>query len=389
MSTPSGKARSASIFQIACWMLGLLAFTQLIIGGIALALRVEAAREVRIEEKIVTRIVNVAPPAPAPAPAPPIVALPPAPDPVLPDEALPPPRPLRAPAIADPVVERLVAEAREARVAEDMGAAIIKLEEARRREPNEPNTLYELGLVYEAMAGFDLSLADKAAEAYLQVTQLGTDAGALYQLAARKLEEGIARPADMRGKLALGRVRVFNDDHFNAGERVILTVPVTAAPGEEPSASDFVVSVLPFDKTPDGRTHTYGPDSTIENRWVSGAIDWVGGEEFLSTTYIIPKAREQDAYLLGQRKYYGYVIQLFYKNELIDVAAYPRHLTSEAATPETTAEDPLFLEQDMLPRDFDPSNPLLPGIDQLPPLEPGGDLPPLEPGNDLPPLPEP
>ena len=377
MTKAHGNSRSGLVFQLGCWLLGLLAFTQLVIGGIALALRVEAAREVRIEEKIVTRIVNVAPPAPAPAPAPPVVALPPAPAPVMPEDDLPPPRPLRAPAIADPVIERLVTEAREARVAEDMGAAIIKLEEARRRDPNEPNTLYEIGLVYEAMAGFDLALADKAAEAYLRVTQLGTDAGALYQLAARKLQEGIARPADMRGKLALGRVRVFNDDHFTDGERVILTVPVTAAPGEEPSAADFVVSVLPFDKTPDGRTLTYGNESVITNEWVSGAIDWVGGEEFLRTTYVIPKAREQDAYLLGQRKYYGYVIQLFYKNELIDVAAYPRHLTSEAATPETTAEDPLFLEQDMLPSDFDPANPLLPGLDQLPPIDPGNDFPPL------------
>lgn len=377
MSTPSAHARPGPVFQVACWLLAIIAFSQLLIGGIALALRVEAAREVRIEEKIVTRLVNVAPAAAAPAPAPPVVALPPAPAPILPQDDLPAPRPLRAPPIADPVVERLVAEARQARVAEDMGAAIIKLEEARSREPNEPNTLYELGLVYEAMAGFDLTLADKAAEAYLRVTQLGTEAGALYQLAASKLKEGIARPADMRGKLALGRVRVFNDDHFNAGERVILTIPVTAAPGEEPGAADFVVSVLPFDKTPDGRVHTYGQESTIENQWVSGAIDWVGGEEFLRTTYVIPKAREQDAYLLGERKYYGYVIQLFYKNELIDVAAYPRHLTSEAATPDTTAEDPLFLEQDMLPRDFDPLNPLLPGLEQLPPIEPGSELPPL------------
>ena len=46
-------------FRLACWVLGLVAFIQLITGGVALAVRVENAREVRIEKEIVTKIVTV------------------------------------------------------------------------------------------------------------------------------------------------------------------------------------------------------------------------------------------------------------------------------------------------------------------------------------------
>ena len=375
MAEAASQPRSGLFFQLACWVIGLIAFIQILIGGVALALRVEAAQVVKVEEKIVTKLVNIAPEAPKEA-ARPLVALPPAPAPIPAEQALPSARPLAAPAIADPVVERLVNEAREARVAEDMGQAIIKLEEARERDPQEANTLYELGLVYETMAAFDTDLASKAAEAYQGVFNLGASkAGALYPLAAKKLSEGISMPQDMRGKLTLGRVKVFPDNTYREGERVILTIPVSAAPGSEPEADDFFVQVNLYDQDPQGTVVPNGPESETQFEWVTGAIDWVGGEEQLRVTYVIPNPDPADIHIFGKRKYYGQSVELFYKNELIDTQAYPRHLASSNRDKQVSGNpDPLFLDQDGMPG-FDPNMPLLPPLDGEIQVDPLQDLP--------------
>ncbi|MGB1129249.1 MAG: hypothetical protein ACPG4K_04315 [Haloferula sp.] len=362
------KAKASHIcFHVSCWTLGMVAFIQLLIAGLAVTARVEAAREVRIEERVVIRPINIARTPPATEAAPPVVALPPAPE-LPPIPTLPPARPLDAPAIADPIVERLVREAREARVAEDMASAIVKLEEARSKAPNEPNVHYELGLVYETMAAFDASLAEKAAEAYQKVFELGTTgSGALYPLAARKLRDGIARPADLRGKLALGRTRIFKDQSYHDGQRVVLTIPVSAAPGSEPQPEDFFVQVDFFDKPANGEPIPASPEASTTVEWISGGIDWLGGEELLQVTYILPNADASSSHLFGRREYYGQVVKLMFKNELIDSQAWPRHLAMHVPESQQGDLDPLFLDQELLPPDFDPNIPLLPPlIDELP-----------------------
>ena len=364
-------------FRLACWVLGLIAFIQLVTGGVALAVRVENAREVRIEKEIITKIVTVEarPVEVEKKEAAPVVALPP--PPAIPVEApLPPARPLDAPPIADAKVEQLVREGREARVAEDMGRAIIKLEEARSIDPQEPNTLYELGLVYETMAAYDTDLAEKAAEAYQGVFELGTTkAGALYPLAAGKLRDGIARPIDMRGKLALGRVRIFKDDTFQDGERVVLTIPVSAAPGSEPSPDDFHVKVEFFDKSRNDNPKPAGPECVTNYEWVSGAIDWLGGEEILRVTYILPPPEPGQEHLFGKAAYYGQIVELVYNNELLDSQAWPRHLASRSQVEPQQGYDPVFLEND-----FDPN------LGVLPPLENELELPPMPNELELPPI---
>jgi hypothetical protein len=371
------------VFRLSCWMLGLVAFAQLLTAGVALAVRVERAREVRVEEKVVTKIVTVAatPPTPAKevvavAPASPAALPPPDPTP------LPPARPLAAPPIADPVVERLVQEARGARVAGDMASAIVKLGEARDTAPKDPSVLYELGLVYEGMAAFDSRLADQAADAYQEVFALGTTgAGALYPLAAEKLRDGIAMPADLRGELALGRPRIYRDDHFDQGERVVVTVPVQAAPGTEIAGDDLVVKVNFFDATMrEGKKEVQpaaeGLCQTVYE-WVSGEFDFVGGEELLRVTYLLPPQELQQEHLFGKRHYYGQTVEVFYKGEVIDTYAWPRHLSSRGAAESRGDDMPQFVTEDMIDGsvlpdregDFPPEMPEL--------INPDGSLPPL------------
>ena len=118
------------VFPLACWALGLMAFIQLLIAGMALATRFEENRVVRVVEKEVVKPMIIRVPARGEPKEDAVVSRPPLPPPVapapLPDVAA---TPLSVPQIADPRSERMVDEAREARVAGDMGRAIVKLEE--------------------------------------------------------------------------------------------------------------------------------------------------------------------------------------------------------------------------------------------------------------------
>lgn len=351
------------VFQLSCWVLALLGFIELLSAGLALAARFESSREIRYVDREV--IQYLAMPVAAAAKAKDSAAIvarpPPATEPAMePAIAAVLPRPLTTPAIADPMVEKLVAEARKARIAEDMGLAILKLQEARSKQPDEPNVEYEFGQVHEAMGVFET-----ASEHYQNVFRMGpTKAGSLFPLAAAKLRDGIKDAADMRGQLSLGRPRIFKDVNYEEGERIVLTIPVQAAPDATISADDFFVTVKFFDIIRGKEIVPASEETSIrEFKWASGAIDWVGGEELLRVTYILPHQNARDELLSGQRVYYGQSVELNYKNELIDLKAWPPALAARSQQPiQPSPADalPEFLDKDSLPPGFNPVNPLLP-----------------------------
>lgn len=366
MSASAQAVRSKAgvpVFVIACWVLGLMAFAQVLIAGMALAQRFEEAKQVRVIEKEVIRRVVVERTVEIEKPVP-VRAAPPLHVPLVSEVLQIEPEPVSMPAAANDKSARLVAEAREARVAGDMGKAIMKLEEAIKQAPKDANVLYEMGLVHEQMGVFD-----RASEYYLMVYQMGlTDAGALYEIAAKKLSEGFDQPSDMRGKLSLGRVRYFHNPTHKLGERVILTIPVQKGPTEEVSVRDIAVEVRFFNQTSRGDIVELEDPSWVTDRWVTLPFDWAGGEESLRMIYTIPKQDIKTEHLFGQRKYYGQIVTLTYQGEVLDVQAWPRDLAAKitqspvAGMGEFLAPEPI----DSLPSDFDPTIPLLPTLPSEP-----------------------
>ena len=356
ISHAAGTMKGKRLFLIACCGLGLMAFSQLLIAGMALAVRFEEGREVRIVERQVEKLVpiRISVPVLGDEPAPQAQArvapeLPPVPE----------PKDLTMPAIADPRAELLVQEGRRARIAGDMGMAIVKLEEALKQSPEDPTVLFEMGMVHEAMGVYGA-----AADYYERVFKQGvTGAGELYEAAAVKLRDGFEQPADMLGKIALGRVRIFNDAKAKGGQRVVLTVPVQKAPGEDVDAQEIEVAVTFFNKTDKGKIVQLEDETWAEPTWVSLPFDWAGGEETLRMNYVIPERDEQTEHLFGELTYYGQVVTLTYKGEVLDVQAWPRDLAArigQAAPAGAPANDfPEFLSEDMLPPNFDPDFPLL------------------------------
>lgn len=354
-SSASQPATGATLtFRLACWSLGVVAFAELLTAALGLAVRLDRSRQVRVVEKTVPQVVAVTLPEAAAR----VVAVPPTAPPATPRPAptaapLPPATPLTTPEIADPVVERLVTEARKARVAEDLRKALVKLEEARDKAPDDPNVLYEFGLCYELMGVYD-----RAADHYQKVFELGTSgAGSLYGMAAIKLRDGFEQAEDKRGLLSLGRVRIFKDQRVTDGERVILTVPLQAAPGQKIDPADLEVVVRFFDVLENGDLQPAAEGSRTSYDWVTLPLDWQAGEELLRVSYFLPPQESQQIHLFGQRRYHGQVVELFHRGKLLDSQAWPGVLARQV---DIKARDPLFLDPNSLPPDFNPDSPLLP-----------------------------
>lgn len=350
-------AKRLPVFAIACWVLALVAFVQLMIAGLALATRFEQSRVVKTLIKEVPKFIAVRIPTPSAqqVPTAPVISRPPA--------AAPPasaPAPLPIPKINEPRSERMVREARQARVSGDMGLAIIKLEEALSVSPEDPNVHYELGLVHEQMGVFDTATAR-----YEKVFQMGASrAGALYEMAAAKLRDGFDQPDAMLGKLSLGRIRIFKDVTHQSGQRIVLSIPVQKAPNADIEVEGIAVSVIFFNRTSKGEILQLEDKSWVSEKWATLPFDWAGSEETLQMTYVIPPQDNQTEQLFGQRSYYGQVVSLLYKGEVLDVQAWPRDLA--AKVPKQSSANPNHPSQpefqDSLPPDFDPSLPLLPPL---------------------------
>ncbi|RYD24938.1 MAG: tetratricopeptide repeat protein, partial [Verrucomicrobiaceae bacterium] len=275
--------------------------------------------------------------------------------------AMPAPSPLAPPQVADPRSERMVTEARQARVAGDMDLAIMKLENALTQSPDDPTVHFELGLVHEQMGVFDIASAH-----YEKVFQMGVSgAGALYERAAAKLRDGFQEETAPLGKLSLGRVRIFKDPDTEEGQRVILTIPVQKAPGEDLELDQISVTVLFFNRNSQGEIIQLEDKSWAKDEWVTLPYDYANGEETVRMTYVIPPQDIQNERLFGDRTYYGQVVSLQYKGEVLDVQAWPRDLAARipqqpSASPAGGGMLPEF--QDTLPSDFDPNLPLLPPL---------------------------
>lgn len=357
------------VFHVSCWMMGLVAFVQMMSVGVALALKGNAPPEV--ETKVVTEYVVVPKPTPVrvtpPKSAPKKVVeemseL----DPLLlskiDDLEIPTtPRAMDvAPPIKNPVVERLIEEAREARITGDLVLAQTKLAEAEHLEGENANVLYDLALNFDA-----LRVYDKADEYYIRVVQLGPiEGGALFGKAASKIERG--RIADLKDLASLGLVRMAAPRRVAGGERRTVMLPISVAPGK-----DFDPQLLDprmnFFEELDGKIQpaVIAQDGSGFN-WVSEPVNWDDGEELAEVWYDVPDQDPREAYYQGERKFYGMVVELYYDGRLVDVMAQPRTLIKEMSYSKSTPEgwdpdlDPILEALE------NPNGTLLPPIDAVP-----------------------
>ncbi len=291
-----------------------------------------------------------------PTPAPPIEANPlPAPSFTGPEEPVPLSVALseaalqRTPAlvIADPAVEHLLDTGTEKRASGNMQGALDDLRQAEVTLPEHPRVLSEIAATYGEMG------LDRRASLYWErVRDLGeAGAGPWHPIALKALTGGRSAPESAMPRiLKLGRVTAARDETITRGERVVLSVLVEADPAARPNPEEMAMLVYFYDLVDDERSEASTADTAQE--FPSTPYDWVeNGQETIEVSYHQPEFTEVQKRELGERRYYGYIIELYYRDELQDTAAFPPELTSlnpeSPATP--LAEPPIGPDSSLFP----------------------------------------
>ena len=248
--------------------------------------------------------------------------------------------------------------------------AAMLWKEAEIREPSDPNVLYSLGTTYEAFGIFD-----KARDYYYEVFNLGPNAGSLFEKASFKVAQGLV--PDVKSLARLGWGRMTNPIQKQNGERRTLILPVEVDTSKDFDPMLFTPRVRFYEEVDGKIVQAIIRQGDSGSEWVTGAADWKDGEEIAEVCYFVPNQDPATGLLFGQRKFYGFVAELYYDGRLSDIRAYPRTLLREGLGESTMEElqrdldnlDGLDLE------DLSEGNSLLPKLN-LPFPEPGAELDP-------------
>ncbi len=292
------------------------------------------------------------------APARPAMTPPPKPTPI----PQPPPRQTAEATVQDRFNE-LVEQARMLRERGDTYAAVTRLREAQAMDEKNPLAPAELALTYEKM-GF----IDRASESWRKVYDMGEVAGIYYaaadgrlkasQAQALKQAQGslpapatptptstVSAPAALSGegetvglgptsKLGLGELKRRDQTDPAASQKFTLEVPIRAKARARIDVREMIVQVQFFDVV-NGRT--LDRTSAVTNyKWAAPPADWGDGDvETLEVTYALPAMRVADE----ERKYYGYIASVYYKNALQDFRSDPPALAQRAPPPPKLAPE--------------------------------------------------
>ncbi len=332
-ASPIPRPTVGRTFLIAISLMGVLAGAQIIGSGVGFY---------RHHRRKVSRPAASAPSAPPSS----TIAVPPSDSPpevaATPGESLPSlpmetPRPVAKISI-EARIFALVEQARAFRTRGDTSSALVKLREAQALEADQPLVIAEMGSTYELMA-----LGDKAAEQWRRLVALGERAGALAELARMKLDPGPASanrdftgplpggtpgetPADALqpgSTLGLMEIQSAEENDPVSKKSVNLKIGLKARPGSEIDVRDVVIQVFFYDRL-DGE-HIVQTNAQVSSKWITPPADWRDdGIEILQVGYRQPLKRDEE--MLPEeasREYHGYIVRVYYKDELEDVRAEP------------------------------------------------------------------
>jgi hypothetical protein len=260
-------------------------------------------------------------------------------------------------ATTDPTQEdrfnELIDQGRLLRDRGDTYAAVTKLREAQVLDAKNPVALAELAMTYEKM-GF----AEKAAEYWKRIYDMGETAGVYYQAAKGKLDAAKAQtilesrnqtasnaPAGENvglsptSKFGLGDITRTDEPDPAAMQRFTLHIPIKAKPRARVDAKDVTVKVDMYDVVSNGSNQVLDhTKANVTTRWASPPADWADEDvETLEVTYTLLKPPQGEP--LEDRKYYGHITSVYYKNALQDFRADPPRLTQKAPPPHTLSQE--------------------------------------------------
>ena len=310
-------------------------------------------------------------PLPSAAPSAPPVALP----------VTSPAAGLTPPTTVSSEIDRLTKQAQAARESGDTVNALARLHDAAQRDPKNAEVLAEMAMIYESTQNFD-----KSAETWRRVQDMGPSAGPLYDVADMKLRTGVptststtaAAPAPTAmAKLDVASSRgtvegippgsTLGISDINASEtpdpdsetNLMLRITVKKRPSAVIDHTKVKIQVFFYDTVGDNDIKL--TDADVSYEWLTPNHDWADSTaETLAVTYIRPKSKTKtaDADLAaaaaainpakkgkpmkatpppesGARKYLGYIVRVYYNDQLQDKRADPTKLLTLFPAPFT------------------------------------------------------
>ena len=146
------------------------------------------------------------------------------------------------------------------------------------------------------------------------------------QFLSYKLEERLEEEKNRPLQFGEIRAEVTALDAGLAGERILLHVPVRAAPGVFVEREKVEVQLYLFERV-DGEEIDLSAANPPRDEWLSVLPDWKATrEEVLALTYLRPTFGQAEQKAYGKRTYFGYVARLVYDGRVVDEAASPSNL---------------------------------------------------------------
>jgi tetratricopeptide (TPR) repeat protein len=288
------------------------------------------------------------------------------------------------------VAEKLLKEATELRDKGDTTNALARLQDAAQRDPKNANVLAEMAMIYES-----IQLYDRSNETWKKIVEIGPSAGPLYELADMKLKTGVTPPATttttttgpgLAGASPLDAGTTHNDadgipdgstfgiSEVNATDtpdpdaetNMKLKISVKARPNTPIDHTKVKIQVFFYD-TVDNKEVVL-TDADVSYEWLTPHHDWKDtNPEVLAVTYVRAKnktsteadlaaaaasvtppgtskkkpaapkspAATADA---GHRKYLGYIVRIYYSEQLQAVRADPTKLLNLFPPPLTAPQ---------------------------------------------------
>jgi len=281
------------------------------------------------------------------------------------------------------VADRLLKEANAARDSGDTVNALARLQDAAQRDPKNAEVLAEMAMIYESIQNFDRSV-----ETWRRVQEIGPSAGPLYELADMKLKTGVpAAPGSATGSvldagkpatvaevtgvrttiegippgstLGINEVSASETPDPEAETNLMLRIAVKKRPGSVIDHTRVKIQVFFYDTVGDNDIKL--TDADVSYEWLTPNHDWANSDsETLAVTYIRSKSKAKSAEAdlaaaaasinlakkgrpakaspppdSGNRKYLGYIVRVYYNDQLQDKRAEPTRLLTLFPAPNT------------------------------------------------------
>src|SRR5256886_8675130 len=277
------------------------------------------------------------------------------------------------------VADRLRKQADAARESGDTVSELARLQDASQRDPKNAEVLAEMAMIYESIQNFD-----RSADTWRRVQQIGPSAGPLYELADMKLKTGVptSTSASAPEPTAVARLDVTaprgSVEGIPAGSTLGIT-EVTASETPDPDSATNLMLRIAVKKRPNavidhtkvkiqvffydtvGDNDIKLTDADVSYEWLTPNHDWAdSNSETLAVTYIRPKSKAKSAESDlaaaaaavnpakkgkptkasppadgGSRKYLGYIVRVYYNDQLQDKRAEPSKLLTLFPAPFT------------------------------------------------------